>query len=65
MIEEMNGIILHEIDYGETSKILTILTKEKGIVSVISKGCKNLKSSLRSVSEKMTYGVFQIYYKEK
>ena len=64
MIEEMNGIVLQEIDYGETSKILTVLTKEHGIISVISKGCKNLKSSLRSVSEKMTYGVFQIYYKE-
>ena len=64
MIEEINGIVLQEVDYGETSKILTILSKEHGIISVISKGCRNLKSSLRSVSSKMTYGIFQIYYKE-
>lgn len=64
MVEEISGIILNEIDYGETSKILTILSKEHDLISVISKGCKNIKSPLRSVSAKMTYGVFQIYYKE-
>ena len=64
MIEEINGIIIQEVDYGESSKILTVLSKEHGIISLISKGCKNLKSSLRSVSQKMIYGVFQIYYKE-
>ena len=64
MIEEISGIVINEIDYGETSKILTLLSKEHGLISVISKGCKNIKSPLRSVSAKMTYGVFQIYYKE-
>lgn len=64
MISEVEGIIVKEVDYGESSKILTVLTKEYGIISVISKGCKNLKSSLRSVSTILTYGVFQIYYKE-
>lgn len=64
MIEEINGIIIQEVDYGESSKILTVLSKEHGIISLISKGCKNLKSPLRSVSQKMIYGVFQIYYKE-
>ena len=63
MIEEINGIIIQEVDYGESSKILTVLSSEHGIISLISKGCKNLKSSLRSVSQKMIYGVFQIYYK--
>jgi len=64
MVEELIGIVINEIDYGETSKILTILTKKYGIISVISKGCKNLKSPLRSVSSKLTYGLFQIYYKK-
>lgn len=64
MVEEVNGIIVNEVSYGETSKILTVLTKEHGLISVISKGCKNLKSPLRSVSEKLKYGLFQIVYKE-
>ncbi len=64
MIEEFDGIVISESDYSETSKILNILTKDKGIISVLSKGCKRLKSDLRSVSTKLTYGRFNIFYKE-
>lgn len=64
MIEKLEGIVISETDYGETSKILNVLTKEHGIIGVISKGCKKLKSDLRSVSSKMTYGFFNIFYKE-
>src|SRR5574344_984858 len=64
MIEMLEGIVLNDKDYGETSKILTIITKEHGLVSVISKGCKNMKSTLRSVSDKLVYGNFNMYYKE-
>lgn len=63
-LEEVTGIIVNETNYGETSKILNVITKEKGLISVMAKGCKNLKSPLRSVSSKLTYGTFIIYYKE-
>lgn len=63
-LEEVTGIIVNETNYGETSKILNAITKEKGLISVMAKGCKNLKSPLRSVSSKLTYGTFIIYYKE-
>ena len=63
-LEEVTGIIANETNYGETSKILNVITKEKGLISVIAKGCKNLKSPLRSVCSKLTYGKFIIYYKE-
>lgn len=61
---EVEGIVISETNYSETSKILNILTKEHGIIGVISKGCRNLKSPLRSVSTKLTYGKFIIYYKK-
>lgn len=64
MIEEVEGIVLSVTDYGETSKILNVLTKKYGIIGVISKGCKKLKSDLRSVSDRLTYGRFNIFYKE-
>ena len=63
-LEEVTGIIVNETNYGETSKILNVITKEKGLISMIAKGCRNLKSPLRSVSSKLTYGKFIIYYKE-
>ena len=64
MLESVEGIILTEKDFKESSKILNILTKKYGIIGVISKGCKSMKSDLRSVSSKLTYGVFHISYKE-
>ena len=63
-LEEVEGIVASETSYGETSKIINIITKEKGLIGVIVKGCKNIKSPLRSVTSKLTYGKFIIYYKE-
>ncbi len=64
-IESIEGIILSEINYSEASKILNILTKEHGLIGVISKGCRNLKSKLRGVSRKLIYGNIHLYYKEQ
>ena len=64
MIEDLLGIVAMEKDYSETSKILTVITKEHGVISVISKGCKSIKSNLRSVSTILSYGTFSLYYKE-
>ena len=64
MNKEVEGIILREKDYGDASKILDIFTFEYGIIGVIAKGSKSMKSKLRSVTTKFTYGIFNIYYKE-
>ncbi len=64
MIEKLEGIVLSCKDYSETSKLLSIITKKYGIISVIAKGARNLKSDLRSSSDKLTYGYFNVYYKE-
>ena len=62
--KKLVGIIVSETNYSESSKILNIYTKENGIISVISKGCRKLKSPLRSVSSRLIYGNFIISYKE-
>ena len=58
------GIIISETSYSESSKILSVLTKDFGLISMLSKGCKNYKSKLRSCSLKLTYANFYISYKE-
>ena len=63
MIETVEGIVLNEKSYRETSKILNVLTKEYGIIGIIAKGAKQVKSPLRSVTGKMIYGNFYIVYK--
>ena len=63
-IISIEGIVVNTLKYGESSKILHILTKDKGLLSVISKGALKEKSKLRVVSSLFTYAIFHIYYKE-
>ena len=62
--KKIEGIVINETNYSESSKILSVLTKDFGIISIMSKGCRKIKSKLRSVSTKLTYGNFLINYKE-
>ena len=62
-IESVEGIIISETNYSESSKILNVLTKEHGLIGIMSKGCRNMKSKLRGVSRKLLYGTLHIYYK--
>ncbi len=64
MIREFEGIIVSETAYGESSKILNILTKDSGIIGVMAKGAKKIKSKFRSSTEKFTLGIFNVYYHE-
>ena len=63
-MEEVEGVIVSAINYSETSKILNIITKEHGLIGVIAKGARNMKSPFRSFTDKLTYANFMIYYKE-
>ncbi len=63
-IEKIEGVVINERDYSESSKILDVFTKKYGLISVIAKGAKRLKSNLRATASKITYGYFHIYYKE-
>ena len=62
-IESFEGIILSETNYSESSKILNVLTDKFGLIGIMSKGCRNIKSKLRGVSRKLLYGKFNVYYK--
>ena len=65
MITKVEGIIVSEVDYKESSKIVNIFTKEHGIIGALARGAKRLKSNLAGVTSKLTYGTFYINYKEK
>ena len=63
MLKQVEGIIVSSVNYGETSKIINILTKE-GMIGAIAKGAKNIKSPLRSFTVNLTYGSFYLYYND-
>ena len=64
MIDKIEGIVVGEKSHGETSKIIEIITKEHGVIGVIAKGAKSLKSDFRTTTTKLTYGYFYMNYKE-
>ena len=43
MLKEIEGMIIREIPYGETSKIIHVYTID-GVISIMCKGAKQLKS---------------------
>lgn len=62
--KKIEGLVVNEALYKESSKILTIFTKEYGLISVLSRGCRKQKSKLREVSSKLIYADFYLSYKE-
>ncbi len=64
MIKEVEGFIFKETPYGDTSKIINVFTKEYGLIGIMCKGAKNIKSKSRALTLRFTYAKFNIYYKE-
>lgn len=63
MYKKIEGIVISEYPFEESSKIIKVFTKD-GVVDIIAKGAKKLKSPFFSVTTKLSYGVFNIMYKE-
>lgn len=63
MKELIEGIVIKETPYSETSKIIQILTSE-GIISLMAKGARGLKSNLRVGTTKLIKGAFCINRKQ-
>lgn len=61
MLKQLEGIVLKTHDYGETHKILSILTKQLGKISAIARGANKPKSRLSAVSQVFIQGEFLIY----
>ncbi len=55
-----DGIVLKEVLYNDNDKILTILTSQRGIISVSAKGVKSIKSKNSSAVQLFCYSEFEI-----
>lgn len=61
----VNGVIIRETDLGENSKVVKILTAEKGIISAIAKQRSNLKSKNTAIVQLFAYCGFSLYVGKK
>ena len=63
-IAKTEAFVLKSMKYGETSKIVTLFTKDFGKLNAIVKGARNYKSKLCGTLESMNYIRAVIYMKE-
>ena len=64
MIVKTEAIILKTLKYGETSKILTLYTKEFGKMSAIAKGARGMKSKFGNTLETLSHVSLVLYKKD-
>ena len=64
MNTEVDGFVLNETPYGETSKIINVFTREYGVIGIMCKGAKSLKNRYRVPTMKFSFSHFNIVYKE-
>ena len=61
---EVDGFVLSEIPYGESSKIINVLTRDYGVIGIMCKGAKSLKNKYRVPTMRINFSHFNIMYKE-
>lgn len=57
----LTGVVIRCSDYKDNDKMLSIYTREEGMVSAIARGCKRMNSELRAASEPFVYGQFCLF----
>ena len=62
MAELLNfpALVIREADYGENDKLLTLLTAERGRLTVCVKGGKSLKNKNLASSQLLCYSEFTV-----
>lgn len=61
MIVRTEAVVLRSINYGETSRIVTLFTRDRGKLSVMARGARAAKSRFGSTLQPMSY-VQVVYY---
>ncbi|CAG7620070.1 DNA repair protein RecO [Paenibacillus allorhizosphaerae] len=57
----VQGIVIRSMDYGEGNKIITLLTREHGKLSVVARGAKKVKSRYGSSVQLFTFGDYLFF----
>ena len=63
-IIKAEGVVLKTMKIGETSKLVTLFTREKGILKLTAKGSRTMKSRFGAALEPLTVIKIVYYHKE-
>ena len=65
MIDKYEGIVIASTDYKEADSLITVLLKDKGLVSFVVKGAKKMTSKLAANTMPFCLSEFIFEYKER
>ena len=60
----VEGLVIKEMDVGESDRLVTLFTREKGIIKAFASGAKNIKSKKGAATSLLTYSSFTILDKK-
>lgn len=58
-----DGLVLRESEYGENDKLIVVLTAELGLITLIAKGARSMRSKTMPLCHRFTYSNFEYYQK--
>ena len=61
--EAIDGVVVRVRDMGDNHRYLSVLTAEKGRITLLSHGSHSVRSPQIAVSQLYTYGNFEYYSK--
>ena len=59
------ALVIKEMNVGESDRLVTLFTRERGIIKAFASGAKNIKSKKGSATSLLTYGSFTIKQKNE
>ena len=60
---EVTGLILRCVDIGESDRLITVYTKEQGIISAMAKGGRSFKNKNMAAVQQFSYSSLMLYKK--
>ena len=61
--DSIDGLIIRVFDTGDHDRYLTVLTADRGRISVLAKGSRSVRGQQVAISQLYTYGNFEFYRK--
>ena len=58
------GLVIKEMNVGESDRLVTLFTREHGIIKAFASGAKNIKSKKNAATSLLTYSSFTILQKK-
>lgn len=60
MTSEVRGLVLRAVDWRESDRLLTVYTEEQGLITVLARGARSMKSRKMAACQQFCYATFQL-----